>query len=34
LEPAMTYAVAGVVRHGKRWHSRVESAKAETSTHP
>ena len=33
LEPAMTYAVAGVVRQGKRWHSRVESAKAETSTH-
>ena len=29
----MTNAVAGVVRQGKRWHSRVESAKAETSTH-
>src|SRR5262249_16788690 len=33
LEPAVTYAVAGVVRRGKRWHSRVESARAETSTH-
>ena len=29
----MTYAVAGVVRRGKHWHSRVESANAETSTH-
>ena len=29
----MTDAVAGVVRQGKRWHSRVESANAETSTH-
>ena len=29
----MTDAVAGVVRRGKRWHSRVESANAETSTH-
>ncbi len=29
----MAYAVAGVARRGKRWHSRVESASAETSTH-
>ena len=30
----MTYAVAGVVRRRKRWHSQGESANAETSTRP
>ena len=34
FEPARRYAVAGVVRRRKRWHSRVESANADVSTPP
>jgi SAM-dependent methyltransferase len=29
----VTYAVAGAVRQGKHWHSPIESANSETSTH-
>ena len=32
MRPAVRYAVAGVVRRRKRWHSRGESANAEAST--